>query len=136
MQIQEPNFRLSLRFFHPKIDPERITNILSLTPDFSWREGDQRKTPKGGVLDGVYKSSYWCYTYTSPEKYTLYDYLKICVDKIVPHKALIEEILAGGGRSELYLTLPGAINAGEILDWGLLKDISLLKLDLSIEVMP
>jgi hypothetical protein len=54
-------YGISLRFEHPEITPEAISEGLGLLPNVrSWKVGDPRTTPKGDPLTGVYRSTYWC----------------------------------------------------------------------------
>src|SRR5712692_4525972 len=56
--------------------------------------------------------------------------------RLKPHKAFLHEISASGGKSEIYIQLPGTLNVGDSLDprtLGLLAELNVL---LSVEVFP
>ncbi len=57
--MQNYTFKLSLRIWHPTIDPEEISKNLAISPNRSWKVGSQGQTPKGTVLKGKYTESYW-----------------------------------------------------------------------------
>lgn len=57
--MSEYEFTISLRLRHPTIDPARITQILGITPQHTWKAGDPRRDPGGGSREGVYRESYW-----------------------------------------------------------------------------
>lgn len=50
-------YTVSLRIEHPNLAPEEISANLSLKPKISWMAGTQRKTAKGMLLEGYYKST-------------------------------------------------------------------------------
>ncbi|MDR3158206.1 MAG: hypothetical protein LBU11_04180 [Zoogloeaceae bacterium] len=52
-------FRVSIRVTHPKIPLGLITRQIGRTPDIAWTAGAQRVAPKGTVLPGLRKDSYW-----------------------------------------------------------------------------
>lgn len=52
-------YELSLRLWHPTVSPDHITVTLNLKPDIAYRKGDQRMTPRGNPLEGVWPSNYW-----------------------------------------------------------------------------
>jgi Domain of unknown function (DUF4279) len=57
--MSEYEFTISLRLRHPAIDPSRITQMLGIEPQHTWKAGDPRRDPAGGALEGVYRESYW-----------------------------------------------------------------------------
>jgi DNA modification methylase len=57
--MQRYSFTISLRIWHPSIDPAMITGTLGLPAQHSATAGQPRKTPKGHALDGVHAESYW-----------------------------------------------------------------------------
>jgi hypothetical protein len=52
-------FTVSLRIRHPNADPDEITRTLNLQPQHTWRAGEPRRDPGGGLLEGTYRESYW-----------------------------------------------------------------------------
>lgn len=57
--MSDYEFTMSLRIRHPSVEPAEITRILGLSPQHTWRAGDPRRDPAGGVLEGAYRESYW-----------------------------------------------------------------------------
>jgi len=47
--------KVSLRIWHPAIDPVEITAVLGPTPGRAWRAGEPRTNPKGDPLKGNWK---------------------------------------------------------------------------------
>ncbi len=136
MIIVPPGYKLSLRFFHPNIDPLEITQELSMTPAYYWKQGDPRKTSKGKSLDGVYTESYWCFPYEIPQNGVLSDFLQSCVNRLSPYHVFFDKISDEKGRCEFYIQISGNINSGDELEWSLLGQLAKLKFNLAIEVFP
>jgi hypothetical protein len=128
-------FSVTLRCHHPNWDPNDISAQLGMTPDVRWKAGEERRTPKGQVLDGQNKSSYWCSpelggSWDDPPK-ALMDHLEM----LESNRAFIEGFVATGGRIELFLGwgLLGP-SGGQLLDAVLLRRLGELHVDLSIDV--
>lgn len=51
-------YSVSLRLFHPRIDPRVITDRLGKVPKHSWQAGTPRTTPRGDPLEGIHRESY------------------------------------------------------------------------------
>ena len=136
MLMIAPFYGVSLRMRHPTIDPMEITNQLSIIPTYSWKQGDDRKTPMGQSLDGSYKKSYWCFCYSIPPDTSLSDFLHSCVNQLAPYHDLFHRISKEHGQSEFYVGLRGNVNAGDELQWDLLSRLVELRLNLAIEVFP
>jgi hypothetical protein len=45
------SYTVSLRIFHPDMDPEGVTKILNLVPKRMCKAGEQRKTLKGNLKE-------------------------------------------------------------------------------------
>lgn len=52
-------FRVTIRITHPTVLPESITEQIGRTPDLERAVGSQRLTPKGSLLPGINRESYW-----------------------------------------------------------------------------
>jgi hypothetical protein len=52
-------FDVELFIVHPSLDPADISRALGMEGHSSRRAGDQRKTPKGTLLSGVYPDTRW-----------------------------------------------------------------------------
>ncbi len=128
-------YGLSLRFVHPSIDPKDITKKLKIKPRFSWKSGEQAKSPTGTKLNFVRKESYWCYNIKKNDEFFSSEINKILKD-ISQHRGFLHRIVAENGRVELYLGLPGSINIGDTIPLETLTKLTDLKVALAIEVFP
>jgi|GEM_PF-808959 len=57
--MQLYSYILDLRIWHPKLDPDPISQNLGIKPHIAHRVGDARRTPQGTLREGFYKESYW-----------------------------------------------------------------------------
>src|SRR5688572_15705825 len=57
--MQLYSYIVDLRIWHPKLDPELISQTLAMTPQIAHRVGDPRRTPIGTPLEGLHRESYW-----------------------------------------------------------------------------
>jgi len=132
-------FSLSLLITHPKMDPEIISKELGLVPKSFWKVGEQRKTPKGDILDGRYKESKWSHwsDYKSKDSdYTISKTLDEYIDYLRPHKLLFRKIVREGGDSQIILRFPGDKNNGDTINYNTLKILCELNINFGVEVFP
>jgi hypothetical protein len=57
--MQRYSYSIALRIWHPNITPDLITRALGISPNRSCEAGKPRSTPKGTLLEGTYRESYW-----------------------------------------------------------------------------
>ena len=57
-------YSVSLRIFHPYIDPDDITEQIKILPTRKWKAGEPRSTPTGTKINGKYDNSYWASSLT------------------------------------------------------------------------
>jgi hypothetical protein len=134
MLLMAPNYSISLRIYHPSIEPNDISEQLKISPDRSWMVGQQRSTPKGTLLEGVNDETYWIHTFDSEYELGPNDLLKEIFKVLYVNKPFFESIAIDGGRSELYLTIQSGENAGDIVSWKTLESFVHLEIDFSIEI--
>lgn len=128
-------FAVTLRCSHPNWDPDDISSELGMEPTFSWKVGERRCTPKGQILDGYRRDSYWC-----SEKLT--GFQKDPCQALIEHvealerkRAFIGKFVADGGSIELFIgwKLSGP-SGGEGFDAKTLKRLGDLGIDLLIDI--
>ncbi|HJW05691.1 MAG TPA: hypothetical protein VJ527_04270 [Rhodanobacter sp.] len=52
-------FKISLRFRHPKVELSGCSSEFGLVPTRQWSVGQERFSPRGEPLDGLWDASYW-----------------------------------------------------------------------------
>jgi hypothetical protein len=135
------SYTISLRIWHPTIDPEDITKKLKMSPNRTWIAGAQRTTPKGTMLKGNYKESYWYATiHDDEELYSddieLEKYIEKFTKSIEIHSEFFNEIRASKGRVEYFVGLYVDSNSGIELPYSLLSFLGELGIDLSFDIYP
>lgn len=129
-------FSLSLRFFHPSIDPDEITKQLNKSPKYSWKAGEQAKNLKGEPLNFVREQSYWCGESIARGGKDFPIEIERIVEQLASHREFLSKISEEGGRAAIYLHFPGCVNIGNTLDIKLLSRLVDLNIELDIEVFP
>lgn len=58
-------YEVSLKIFHPPIDPQEISRALSIAPTHACKAGSGRATPKSHPLPGDNRETFWLYHFGS-----------------------------------------------------------------------
>lgn len=127
-------YKVSFRIVHPNIDPDDLCQKLNLDAKRKWRVGDQKKTPKGNVLKGVYNYSYCVFELNCKcQEIDLIDYLRNWNKKLFIHKALLNQIHDTGGKLEYFIGWFSDENSGEEFNVDFLSELAELKIGLSFD---
>lgn len=133
-------YQITLRIFHPTIDPDKITDKLEMQPQRAWKAGQPRQTPKGTPLDGIYSESYWYAKLTDGERTSegtqLEDYVEHFCGQLSPHRKFFHHVRKEGGKVELYASSHSKRNYGFEFSPALTKKLSDLGLTLLIDIYP
>ena len=137
MQVYE--FSIALRFWHPSIDPQEITSELSMAPSHQCRAGEPRVTPKGTVLGGTRRESYWHADITGSEWRSSNDgdaeqFVFDLLSKLDAHESFLGSIVSSGGRGLIHINLHGQGNYALEFSPSLLAKCGALHLSLATEV--
>ena len=137
------SYSVSLRIWHPRMDPAALTTALRLTPSNSWKVGEQRRTRKGEPLKGKNRGSYWTARlittrYATTTRKSLEASLATIAKKLQRHRKLLLRIRRGGGKAELFVGLFGRnkFNFGSGLDDRTVTDLSKLRLSVGLDIYP
>ena len=137
------SYSVSLRIWHPRIDPALLTKGFRVTPSNSWKVDDKRRTPRGELLKGTNRSSYWTARlitrrYATTRRKSLDASLASIARKLQRHRQLFLRIQRGGGKAELFIGLfaEDKFNFFGSLDVRTLSDLGKLRLSLGLDVYP
>jgi Domain of unknown function (DUF4279) len=113
--VQNYQFSVRLRIWHPNIDPEFISRQLDMQPCRSAKVGQPRATPNGTVLGGTYPHSYWCadpfnYGEYSSTDEAMEDVLASILEQLQPKKEFFSKLITEGGRLVLCISSFSARN--------------------------
>jgi hypothetical protein len=131
-------YTVSLRIWHPTLDPQRITDALGISPKRSWRAGADRQTPRGEPLPGVNRDTYWYVNVIAghwpPRK--LQSAISEILDRLTAYRAFFHELRAEGGRVELFIGWCFEGQSGDTLAHQSLAIAGDLKVDISLDIYP
>jgi hypothetical protein len=129
-------FEITLLIRHPDLNPELIKAKVGLQPHRSWQAGEPRFTPKGRVFPRSHKTSCWNHVFRYQGDVHFSEEIDTILVQLTPCRALIREIDQTGGKSQLFLKLPGDQNLGDELSWKILEKFAHLKIGFSLETFP
>ena len=141
VKMQKYSYSIQLRIWHPSEHPDVFTKILQIKPNRMFVVGAPRLTPKGGVLEGNYKESYWwgyplnIRGYSSSET-CAEESLSEVIEYLEPHSSLFRKICNEGGRVLLEVCSHGESNYAFIFPPELLKKCATANLSLVLDVYP
>ena len=101
-------FDVELFIVHPSLDPADISRALGMKGHSSRRAGDQRKTPKGTLLSGVYPDTRWRHSirHTVTEQWFASE-VEGFVGRLEPHKEFLASVSETGGSATLIIQFLG-----------------------------
>lgn len=131
-------YSLSLRLWHPSMDPQAMTDALGLRPSRTWRTGGPRSTPKGELLGGTNGESYWtaCIARGDWPPTPLAAAIGGALDRLADHRAFLRRVRSEGGSVEVFIGWFFDGLGGDVLPHDPLARAGDLGLDLSFDVYP
>lgn len=132
--MSKPLSSIALRLWHPTLAAADIVSEVGLEAEFSNTVGQQRRTPKGQILEGVYRETYCCFKIKEKAPGHLNEDLAPWCEFLEKHLIFLREFLRTDGRLEFYIGMFLDGDRGFELDNLMLQKISTLGLGLSIEM--
>lgn len=127
-------FSISLRIFSESLDPFYISEIIHLKPKWIRKKGEQRKTPKGKILNGFYEFSYCSFELVVDNEFELSEEINRHANSLSVYRDIFEMIRADGGRIEFFIGWFSSGNTGDLFKFDLLDKLSQLKIDLAFDI--
>lgn len=132
MSVEE--FTVSLRVFHPASSHRDISSLLGMEADIGYTVGEQRSTPKGGLLDGVNQQTYCCFILIPKSPGNFAEHINELMLNLLIYRDFFRSVVDAGGRSELFVGVFSESSTGFTLGTADMSKLSEASLDLSIEV--
>ncbi|WP_156963020.1 DUF4279 domain-containing protein [Aerolutibacter daejeonensis] len=128
-------FKISLRLRHPQTELSACSSEFGLEPFRQWSSGQERTSPRGKPLAGVWDDSYWTTPLEILSDEDLEDALSRIGQWLEGHASFLSKHLASGGSASLFIGffLEG-FNSGFSLDPSLLAKYSSLGVALDFDV--
>jgi len=135
--VEQPTskrFDVELFIVHPTVDPAEISIALGLDAKFAHRVGDQRKTPAGALLSGVYRDTRWRHSrrYETGDQWFA-DKVVDLIDRLEPHKEFLKKLTTTGGKACVIVQFLGDGYFGDEVPKDVLSRLADMELDLGIE---
>jgi hypothetical protein len=127
---------VSLRIRHPALKAIEICDELDLVPHVKWSIGEQRKTPKGRKLKGIYDETYCTFKIEHEEDEFISTLLSRMNKTLKKKMPFLSNLISTGGSIEYFIGWYLDENAGDIFDSDLLKELSDLGISLSFDLYP
>jgi len=138
--MSEYEFTVSLRIRHPSIEPSRITEMLGIEPQHTWKAGDSRRGSTGGDRVGVYRDSYWTGRVMAPqlssEQVTVESVLLQTLTQLRRTHSFLEQLSIDGGVAELSISVFARENFRLELSSDSLALLGRLRLSVVLDVQP
>jgi len=129
-------FQIQLLVRHPEIDPDEITDALGLTPDRSWKAGDQRSTPAGSALAGKYQLSNWSHSWEVVGERCFFKCAENIVRDLQCRQSFFVQLADDRGETMLNIQLYGKGSIGDVASPNFQTLLQSMGIRLGIEVFP
>jgi hypothetical protein len=83
---------VSIGVYGDSFEPDRITELLGLTPTRFGRKGEARSSPRGNVNLPPRKNSFWLFTSPLPDHTPLQEHLLWIIDQVEPKQEVLREL--------------------------------------------
>lgn len=124
---------IRIRLNHPTMDPAEIGRHFSVQPVRTWRVGERRSTPKGQLLDGVYRSTYWVYSHKVLADVD--EALIGAVEILESSEEFLKLFIDSGGEVVVDVSWGVDTRAGREINWEILQRLGRLRVSLGTEVL-
>ncbi|MCO5082519.1 MAG: DUF4279 domain-containing protein [Rhizobiaceae bacterium] len=133
--IGEIFFTIQLSFTHSHIGVDELTRRIGIEPDRAWNVGEERTTPVGRRISGVFDKTYWSVSRTVFGKRHFFNEVLFELDKL-GNIDFFRWFRQNGGEASVIIGLSGAENIGDVIKPENLNRLAELGFSLGIEVFP
>jgi hypothetical protein len=118
--MEEPRsyrFKISLRFRHPESDLSACSQEFGLEPSRQWLAGEERTSPRGNLLEGLWEESYWTYPLEIKPEEDIESSLVWIAQWLGGHEKFLAEHRRSGGAVALLIGIfLEGLNSGFLLE--------------------
>lgn len=132
--MSSPVSNISLRMWHPTFAANEIISEMKLHAKFSNSVGEQRRTPTGTPLEGVYKETYCSFSLKNKTSNHLNKELLAECDHLDQHAGFLRSFLHTGGRLEFYISIFLDGDRGFEINPSLIRRMTALELGFTVEM--
>jgi len=98
-------FEISLRFRHPKMELSGCSSEFGLMPMRQWTVGQERSTPHGKPLEGLWDESYWIASLEIESDEVIETALMRIAQWLSRHASFLSAHSNSGGSAALFIGL-------------------------------
>lgn len=125
---------ISLQIWHPKINKDEIIKCINLEPSRCFSIGEQKMTPRGTKLLGVWETTYVSYSLVSEEDIESGIEKAIALLKnSINDSSIFKQISSTGGKCSFYISLYEKTHIAFEISSSLIERIRELNIDLGFE---
>lgn len=128
------SFVVSLRTHSYDVDPDEICQRLGMQPKIMWRLGEPKAIIGGMSSQETYDRNFCSFKIKALESESLEEFLQRMTKILTTHKNLFSKIKKGKGRVEYFVDWRINLNSGVVLSSALMKNMSNLGIDLTLDV--
>jgi hypothetical protein len=128
MEHIKRHFKVSLQILHPSIATDQITLTLDLVPS--------RTTPAGPPRNPPFDQSFWSHDFDCDGLRDLVPIIAKVADRLEPHAAFLNSLIAAGGQAELFCGIFIDVNWDEQIPADLMGRLAALGVDLRLDAYP
>jgi len=127
---------ISLQIWHPKINKDEIIKCINLEPSRCFSIGEEKTTPRGTKLLGVWETTYVSYSLISEEDIDIESGIEKAITLIkssINDSSIFKQISSTGGKCSFYISLYEKTHIAFEISSSLIERIRELNIDLSFE---
>ncbi|MBQ4553851.1 MAG: hypothetical protein IJA53_01975 [Spirochaetaceae bacterium] len=127
---------ISLQIWHPKINKDEIIKCINLEPSRCFSIGEEKTTPKGTKLLGVWGTTYVSYSLVSKEDIDIESGIEKAITLIkssINDGSIFKQISSTGGKCSFYISLYEKTHIAFEISSSLIERIRELNIDLGFE---
>src|SRR5438874_2056178 len=96
-------YSVHVRLQHPSMDPDLISSEMGEQPFRKWQAGKRKTNPRGDLIGGVNRHTYWCSHGIRGEGHDLIETLESELLKLENKKEFLVDFNSTGGKIILYV---------------------------------
>lgn len=128
---------ISLQIWHPKINKDEIIKCINLEPSRCFSIGEEKTTPRGTKLLGVWETTYVSYSLVSNEDIDIDAGIENAIGLLknsISDSSIFQQFSSMGGKCSFYISLYEKTHIAFEISSSLIEKLRNLNIDLGFEV--
>ncbi|MBR0836629.1 DUF4279 domain-containing protein [Bradyrhizobium manausense] len=111
-----------------------VCKALGLKPEFLWKAGEKRQTPRGTRIGGVRTESYCSIDFGESRREGFARQMQAALARLKPHRRTLRKLTSTGGRVSFFVGWFCDKHTGESLDRQLLGGMAELQIAIDLNI--